>query len=63
MEGTWDDESRTMTLSGDGIDPMTGGDMTMIYVVKMPDDDTMIFDMHMGDSSTPSMLKITYTRK
>ena len=53
----------TMTMSGSSIDPMSGQEITMINVTHMPDDDTMVFGMHMGDASAPAMMTITYTRK
>ena len=63
MEGTWDPSSKSMTLTGASTDPMSGDEMAMINVTRMPDDDHMIFDMHMGSVDSPAMMTITYTRQ
>ncbi len=61
-EGTWDEATQTLTLSGDSHDPM-GGKVLMVNKVKVTDDDHHVFTMHMGSADEPAMMTITYVRK
>jgi hypothetical protein len=61
LEGTYDKEKKTMTMSGDG--PGMDGKPTKYKSVSvMPDDDTINFSMYMGDGKEPAFT-IVYKRK
>jgi hypothetical protein len=61
MEGTYDKDSKTMTMVGEG--PGTDGKPAKWKSVSvMKDDDTMHFSMYVGDGKEP-MFTITYKRK
>ncbi|HVK17532.1 MAG TPA: DUF1579 domain-containing protein [Fimbriiglobus sp.] len=61
MEGTYDKEKKTLTMSGDG-PGMDGKPVKFKSVSEMPDDDTINFSMYMGDGKEPGFT-ITYKRK
>ncbi len=61
-EGSWDEASKTMTMTGDSVDP-TGQTMKTVSVTKMIDPDHTVWQMHMGSADTPPMMTIKYTRK
>ncbi len=63
LEGDWDAGTKTLTLAGGTLDPMSGEEMTMINVVKVKGDDAMTFTMHMGSADSPAVMTIEYTRK
>lgn len=46
MEGTWDDASKSMTLTGECKDPMTGKDVKMKEIYKIIDDKTEMMEMY-----------------
>jgi Protein of unknown function (DUF1579) len=61
MEGTYDKEKKTMTMTGEG--PGMDGKPTKFKAVSvMPDDDTINFNMYMGDAPQPAFT-ILYKRK
>lgn len=60
-EGTWDEASKTMTMTSLEPDPMTGSKMVM--VTKVTDADHHTWTMHPGSADAPAMLTITYVRK
>lgn len=61
MEGTYDKEKKTMTMSGDG--PGHEGKLVKWKSVSvMTDDDTVNFSMYVGDEKEP-MFTIVYKRK
>jgi hypothetical protein len=61
MEGTYDKEKKTMTMSGEG--PGMDGKATKYRSVsKMPDADTIEMTMWIGDGKD-SMFTVTYKRK
>jgi hypothetical protein len=61
MEGTYDKEKKTMTMTGQG--PGKDGKLTTWRSVStMPDNDTMTMNMYVGDAKE-SMFTITYKRK
>jgi hypothetical protein len=61
MEGTFDKEKKTLTMTGDG--PGMDGKPTKFKAVSiMPDDNTINFSMYMGDGKEPAFT-ITYKRK
>jgi hypothetical protein len=61
MEGTYDKEKRTMTLSGEG-PGMDGKPATFKSISEMKDENTMLFSMYVGDGKDPAST-ITYKRK
>src|SRR5262245_15967286 len=61
MEGTFDKEKKTMTMSGDG-PGMDGKPMRFKAVSEWKDDNTVNFSMFMGDAKEPGFT-IVYKRK
>jgi hypothetical protein len=62
MEGTYDKDKKTMTLTGDGPSPDGKGTAKWKSVSVMKDADTIEFSMFVGDGKEP-MFSITYKRK
>jgi len=62
-EGTWDAATKTMTLSGESGDAMTGGTTKVMNKIKVLDPDHHTFEMYMGATEGAPMMTITYTRK
>ena len=61
LEGTYDKEKKTFTMSGEG--PGMDGKTTKYKAVnEHKDDNTVIFTMYMGDDKDPAFV-ITYKRK
>ncbi|HSQ58535.1 MAG TPA: DUF1579 domain-containing protein [Gemmata sp.] len=61
MEGTYDKDKKQMTLVGEG-PGMDGKPAKFKSVTTMPDDNTIHFDMFMGDAKEPAFT-IDYKRK
>jgi Protein of unknown function (DUF1579) len=61
LEGTYDKEKKTMTMSGEAPGP-DGKLSKMKMVTEMKDDDNMVFTAYMGDSKEPGFT-IKYKRK
>jgi hypothetical protein len=61
MEGTYDKEKRTMTMTGQG-PGMDGKTTKYRSVARMPDKDTLEMSMWVGDGEEP-MFTVTYKRK
>jgi Protein of unknown function (DUF1579) len=61
MEGTYDKEKKTLTMSGDG-PGMDGKPTKYKSVSEMVDDHTMNFTMYMGDGKDPAFT-IVYKKK
>jgi hypothetical protein len=61
LEGTHDQEKHATTLVGEGNGP-DGKPMKYKSITTWKDDNTVNFDMYMGDTKTPSFTVI-YTRK
>jgi hypothetical protein len=61
MEGTYDKEKKSLTMTGDGPGP-DGKPAKWKSVSEMPDDDTVNFRMYVGDAKEP-MFTIVYKRK
>jgi hypothetical protein len=61
MEGTYDNEKKTMTMAGEG-PGMDGKPMKYRSVTKMLDANTMEMSMYMGDGKEPAFT-VTYKRK
>jgi hypothetical protein len=61
MEGTFDKEKKTLTMTGESLGP--DGKMTKHKAVsEWKDDDTILFGMYMGDGKEPTFT-ILYKRK
>lgn len=64
MEGTWDDATKSITLTGTTVDPSTGKDMNVREVFKMVDDDHQTMEMYMNHNGQEfKTMEIKYTRK
>ena len=61
MEGTYDKEKKTLTMSGEGAG-MDGKPTKYKSVSVMPDDDTINFSMYIADGAQPAFT-IAYKRK
>lgn len=61
MEGTYDKDKKTLTLTGDG-PGQDGKPAKWKSVSTMPDNDTINFSMYVGDAKEP-MFTIVYKRK
>ena len=61
MEGSYDKEKKTMTMSGEG-PGMDGKPTKYRSVSEMPDNDTINFSMFVGDGKEPAFT-IVYKRK
>lgn len=61
MEGTFDPATKKTTMTGDGPD-MTGKMAKWKSVTEMPDADTILMKMYVGDAKEP-MFEMTYKRK
>ena len=67
LEGSYDAQTRTMTLVGDGVDPGTKAKYTQKMVTTSKDDDTRVFTLYMkfdaaGDDEIKFM-EITYRKR
>lgn len=62
-EGTYDEATKILTLSGTMTDPM-GNDMKVRELVKVVDNDNSTFQMYVEESGKPEMkmMEIKYTR-
>jgi hypothetical protein len=60
MEGTFDKETKTLTMAGEGV--QDGKPTKHKMVSQMKDDDNIVAHMYMGDSKEP-MFEIVYKRK
>ncbi len=66
MEGPWDEASKTITLTGQMIEPTTGRECNMREVFKIIDDNTQLMEMYGPDPQTGKEFKsmaIKLTRK
>jgi hypothetical protein len=64
LEGPWDDNSKSITLLGKSVDPMTGKDMNVRQVLKMIDDNTQQMEMYMQMNGQEfKTMEIRLTRK
>jgi Protein of unknown function (DUF1579) len=61
MEGTYDKDKKTLTMSGDGPGP-DGTPVKHTGVTEWKDEDTVHFAMYMGDGKEP-MFTIVYKRR
>ncbi len=65
MEGPWDETSKTITLTGTGVDPTTGKDMAEKETFKIIDEKTQLMEMYGPgpDGKEFKMMEIKFTRK
>jgi predicted small secreted protein len=67
LEGTWDEASKTMNLSGNVVDPSagTGKQMPVRETFKVIDDNTQLMEMYGAgpDGKEFKMMEIKFTRK
>lgn len=64
MEGTWDDATKSITLLGKTLDPMSGKDMGVKEIFKIVDDDHHNLEMYMvNDGKEVKTMEIKFTRK
>ena len=65
MEGAWDEATKSITMKGRGMDPMTLKEYDYKQVYKMVDDNTEIMEMYGPghDGKEYKMMEIKYTRK
>ncbi len=61
MEGNYGKDKKTLTMVGNGVG-MDGKPAKWKSVSKMPDDDTIVMSMYVGDAKEP-MFTVTYKRK
>ncbi|MEP6513232.1 MAG: DUF1579 domain-containing protein [Parafilimonas sp.] len=64
MEGTWDDATKSITMKGTTVEPMTGKDMNVREVFKFMDDNTQMLEMYMmmPDGKEFKSMEIKFTR-
>ncbi len=64
MTGTWDDESNSITFTGNMIDPLTGKDCQVREVFKIIDDNNHVMEMYDNKTGTETKsMEIKFTRK
>jgi hypothetical protein len=56
LEGTYDEKAKTLTLTGEGPDMMTGKMAKYKSVTTLTDADSMVFSMYMGDAKEPAFV-------
>jgi uncharacterized lipoprotein NlpE involved in copper resistance len=64
--GTWDEASKSITLSGTMKNPANGHECDLKQIYKIVDDNTHVMEMYGPDPKTGKeykMMEITYTRK
>ena len=61
MEGTYDKEKKTMTMTGESVG-MDGKPAKWKWVTQSKDDDTMVMSAYVGDAKEP-MFTVNYKRK
>ena len=61
-EGTYDESTRTMTMTAKGTNMMTGEPVEERHVSRFIDDDTAVFEMFQGGAKEP-ILTIEYKRR
>ncbi|MEW6194863.1 MAG: DUF1579 domain-containing protein [Bacteroidota bacterium] len=63
MKGQYDEQTKTVNLSGDSIDPMSGQPMKYRSTAKWLDDNTTVFEMYSTmNGQEMKMFTMTYTR-
>jgi hypothetical protein len=62
-EGSWDPATKTLTMTGETLDPVSGEATPMVNVTKFVDADHQVFEMHVGGPDAPAAMTIKYSRK
>jgi hypothetical protein len=60
-EGSYDEKSRTLTLTADGVDPTKGERTRVTQVKEFRDDDTLSFSVYRGDGVGKDILLLQVT--
>jgi len=64
MEGTWDDQTKSITLKGKMVDPMSGKEVMTKQVIKFIDKDNQVMEMYDNKTGTEvKTMEIKSTRK
>lgn len=64
LEGPWDDQTKTMTLTGKELDPMQGKEIEMKETVTWVDENTQKMEMFMVTNGQPvKTMEILFKRK
>lgn len=64
LEGKWDDATRSVTLTGKTIDPVSGKEQLIREVVKWVDDNNQVMEMYMmADGTEFKSMELKLTRK
>jgi hypothetical protein len=65
LEGTWDDATHSLTLTGKSYDPMAGKDIQMKEIITIQDDDHHMMEMYYTDKDGKEIksMEIHLTRK
>ena len=64
LEGTWDNSTMSINLSGKMVDPSSGKDITVREVIKFIVDNNQLMDMYVSaNGSEYKSMEIKYTRK
>ena len=64
LEGSWDDQNKSISFKGKVVDPATGNDLPVREIVKFPDDNSQIMEMYMtANGNEFKTMEIKFTRK
>jgi uncharacterized protein DUF1579 len=65
LQGPWDAKAKTITMTGNMVDPTTGKDTKVKETMKVVDDNTQVMAMYMSmpDGTEFKTMEITYKRK
>jgi len=64
-KGDYDEATKTLTMTGEGRDPMTNKVTKSKLISRFTDDDNRVFEMHMSDDDgkLTKVMEITYKRR
>ena len=64
LEGSWDDQNKSINFKGKTVDPVTGNDIPVREIIRFPDDNTQLMEMYMTANGTEFKgMEIKFTRK
>ncbi len=64
LEGSWDDQNKSINFKGKTVDPVTGNDIPVREIIRFPDDNTQVMEMYMTANGTEFKgMEIKFTRK
>jgi len=64
LEGTWDDNTKSITFKGKAVDPMTGKEAPVRQILKFVDDNTQSLEMYQDSNGKEfKSMEILFTRK